>query len=249
MEHPIDKVDIISWFTGSCRAEARRRIEEHVSSCISCRRFLQSLQQERDGFLSRFPFEQTIGARQTAVVRHFYPKQLFALAASVLLLAGAGIIYRQLSFPQSSRLKGEAVEMNVYVKTAAGAIESRKEHWYAPGEQIQITYSCAALNRLILLSVDERGTISTYCPIRGDSSVTLEQGAGLPLPNSIILDDYIGKELIVAIFSRRPLSLSSAKSLLTKAIGSPANLQAVSLDAGDSAIVKTLLITKARAEK
>jgi hypothetical protein len=135
------------------------------------------------------------------------------------------------------------------VKGIDGTIEERASHRYYPGEHIQFIYSCSKRNRFMLFSLDEQGAFSTYLPAAGDSAITLPRGADLPLPNSILLDEYIGRELFIAVFSERPLAVPTVKSIILKQYAKAGSLDAVNPASMKEFNAHTFLITKAEREQ
>jgi hypothetical protein len=206
--HPFDKTDLLSYFTGSMSDGTRRSIEAHASSCESCRNYLASLASEKSAFLESHPFETSMmrqPLRAPGRVLPFVPRRYYALAATlVLFVAAAGYLSIAGRFAQQTRIKGET-GLKAFVQNRSGSIEKRRERIYYTGEKIQFLYSCAEENRLILMGMDTTGAVTCYYPATGDSSCILERGADIPLPNSIILDEYTGRELFLAVFSKNPL--------------------------------------------
>jgi hypothetical protein len=199
-EH-IDRLTLISYFTGDCDNYTRRIVESHCAQCGQCRGALEKLEHEKKEFLARYPYESPVIRPHTKKNIIHFPRPLIALAATVLIAVSVVILYRS-SLHKSNYygIKGDT-GIKIYVKKESEAVESRNNHIYYPGEYIQITYSCGKMNRFILLSIDRNGNISTYYPAGSDSSIVLEPGANLPLPNSIELDSYLGTELFIALFS------------------------------------------------
>jgi hypothetical protein len=170
--------------------------------------------------------------------------QAYALAATLLLFAVAGVFYSAWRSADSYRIKG-ATGIEIFVKTDNKRVEKRLSQVYHPGEYIQLVYSCAHADKFVLLSIDERGKVSTYYPSEGDSSILLQKGRDIPLPNSILLDDYVGRELFVAVFSRDRLAVGSIRDKLRAAFENEQDLGMISL-AVNRAEIKTVLITKER---
>ncbi|MBD3319664.1 MAG: DUF4384 domain-containing protein [Chitinivibrionales bacterium] len=245
-KHP-DKLDLMSFFTGSCGDTEKAEISRHCAQCPSCAKYLKRLETENAAFLSEHPFDKRTfehGGRVNKL-RPLILRYAYALAASLILMLSGYIYYQHTLSGKAYQTKG-TVDLKMYVKTPGGVIESRTDQTYAPGEQIQFTYSCGSENKFMLLSIDQTGTITTYYPPKGDSSVVLEKGQDLPLPNSIILDEYIGEELFLAVFSRNKMAVSQVVGMLWKAFGSAKSMRGMSLDFKKSARVKSVIITKQR---
>ncbi len=71
---------------------------------------------------------------------------------------------------------------------------------------LRFYYDTSSADYLYLFSVDERGRISTYYPAERSFSVPIVRGRNVPLPDGLMLDDYVGDERFYALFSARPLS-------------------------------------------
>lgn len=71
---------------------------------------------------------------------------------------------------------------------------------------LRFYYDTASSDFLYLFSVDARGRISTYYPEKRGFSVPIVQGRNVPLPDGVILDNYVGDERFFALFSARPFS-------------------------------------------
>ena len=247
MNHPVDKLELASYLSGDCSTEQTTLIEKHISGCVSCRRYLQELKEERREFLAAHPFE-SLNLPGQHNVRRFPVPRIPALAASLVLLTIGGYVLHSLQPRQSHRIKGDTA-LSLYVRTAAGSVESRKNHAYHPGERIQITYSCGEFNRLILLSIDQEGRISTYYPVDADTSLVVEKGRDIPLPNSIELDSYLGKELYMAVFSKSALSLPDVVERTKEAYDRADSLSDIEMSLGGDIAVRTLMITKQEATR
>jgi hypothetical protein len=243
-DHEFDKTDLLTYLTGGCGDERRRAIEAHLSSCAACREYCADFEAENHDFLTDHPFEETITLPQRrsakATLLPFFGRQYYALAASLVLFVGAGYLYMVNRTGPEYRSKGEQVSLKAFVQNRQGGIEKRKDQVYYTGEKIQFLYSCEADNKFMLLGIDSTGAITTYYPASADSSWQLEPGRDLPLANSIVLDEYTGPELFVALFSKKALSVSEVNRLLTESFSVRHSLDSIDLKRSDVHIVKHL---------
>ncbi len=247
-QHEIDKFELVSYFVGDCDSETRARVAKHLTTCLECNRKLEQLKRERTEFLQAHPFESFASraqARRRSSALQVGP--VYALAATLVLVVGLSIVLRPRQKAEAFRVKG-ASGIALFVKSGEESVEKRADNVYHPGEYVQITCSCAEADKLILLSIDEAGGISTYFPAQGDTSVAVAKGQNVPLPNSILLDDYLGKELFVAVFSRQPLYVPAVLETIRGAYKEKPDLEALSI-AVPNGEVRTILITKAGPEK
>jgi hypothetical protein len=205
MEHQFDKLELLSYAAGDCAPDKRKAIEGHIASCEQCRAYLASLKSEKAAFLQAHSFEATAArqnTQQTSRRLFFRYRQVYALAASLVLFFGAGYLYLMSRAEPGYRIKGET-NLKIFVKNLGGDIEKRGTQEYFTGEKIQFLYSCGAKNNFALISMDTTGAVVTYFPMAHDSSLALERGQDIPLPNSIALDEYTGRELFMGVFSEK----------------------------------------------
>jgi hypothetical protein len=205
MEHEFDKLELLSYEAGDCAQEKQDAIARHLASCGQCRAYLASLESEKAAFLQAHPFEETAArwnASQTSRWLFFSSRHVYALAATLVLFLGAGYLYMAGKTETGYRIKGET-NLKIFVKNHGGDIEKRGRQEYFTGEKIQFLYSCGAKNNFALISMDTTGSATTYFPQAQDSSLALERGQDIPLPNSIALDEYTGRELFMGIFSEK----------------------------------------------
>ncbi len=71
---------------------------------------------------------------------------------------------------------------------------------------LRFYYDNATSDYLYLFSVDDTGTITTYYPEKKGLSVPIARGRNVPLPDGVLLDNYVGHERFFALFSNRPLA-------------------------------------------
>jgi hypothetical protein len=241
MEHPFDKTDLLSYVTGSCSGIQHRSIAAHVASCASCKAYVESIETQKNSFLSAHPFETTITLPDRLAVTPavpFFWRPLYALAASLVIFAGAGLLYLAGSRQGENRIKGET-GLKVFVQNRAGNIEKREPKVFYTGEKIQFLYSCGADNRFILLSLDTTGAVTTYYPSAeaADSSCALESGRDIPLPNSIVLDEYAGRELFVGLFSKKALHVAAIKQRVAEAFTAAHHVDSLDLKTIDATVI------------
>lgn len=239
MEHPFDKTDLLMYSTGSCDETIKRSVAAHLPSCASCTAYVKSLETEKRFFLSALPFESTITLPERVPGKRallFFRQPLYAIAATFVLFIGAGFLYTAGSRHGENRIKGET-GLKVFVQNWAGTIEKREPRVFYTGEKIQFLYSCGADNRFILLSLDTAGVITTYYPSAGDSSSMLESGRDIPLPNSIVLDEYTGRELFIGLFSKKALSSTAIKQHIAGKFTAARSLDSLDLKGMDATVV------------
>ncbi len=212
-KHQFNKIDLLSYFTGDTGDAKKRAITRHIGSCGKCRSYLASIEAEKAAFLATHPFEAAASLHDRKPAQRilfFQRRSVCALAASLVLLVGAGSLYLATREEPGTRIKGDT-SLTILVKDRHGDIEKRAGREYFTGEKIQFVYSCGADNHFALVGIDTAGGVTTYFPPSGDSSMVLDKGRDIPLPNSIALDNYTGPELFAGVFSDRRFSLSDVR--------------------------------------
>jgi hypothetical protein len=243
-KHPFDKIDLIAFAAGDVLGDRRAALERHIASCEPCRRFATSLASEKASFLASHPYERTVAlpAQPQAAQRFtFFRSQVYALAATLLLFAGAGFLYLSHTATPGIRTKGDTA-LKIFVKNRQGAVERRDGNEYSTGEKVQFLYSCGNDNNFALISIDTTGGITTYFPASGDSSMVLERGRDIPLPNSIALDNYTGPEVFAGVFSSRRFSLTDLRRLIAASLDKSGLSDSLRLR-GDGFVVVSHLLT------
>jgi hypothetical protein len=102
-------------------------------------------------------------------------------------------------------MANERVELGFELLTPEGAVRGLSGSSYREGDHLRFSYSLEAPGHLYLISLDNRGTATPFYPSRWDESVAVPPGKNLPLEASIQLDDYLGYEGFIAVFSHQPI--------------------------------------------
>jgi len=248
MNRHIDTLESISFIAGDCAPEKAAYITHHIADCSECAVKIEALRTEQKEFLTQFPSPVSFtGRSKKAPSFHpFSPASFFAVAAGLIL---AATVYINLptkilmgGINHSFGIKG-ASGIAVVVQEHGGVVTSRSSHIYHPGEKIQILYSTVDKPFITLVSLDSAGRIFTYFPEKTPCASAVPVGSGIPLPISIVLDDYLGAELLIAFFSAEPLAVSTVTRHLQDAFAtnnrSLDNFAITPIDECDISIVKT----------
>ena len=75
-----------------------------------------------------------------------------------------------------------------------------------PDNVLRFFYNSGSYDFVFVFSVDELGRVSCYYPDRDGYSVPIVRGRGVPLPDAVKLDDYVGSERFYALFTDEPIS-------------------------------------------
>lgn len=229
IEHPFDTLELTSFVTDDVSLEKETLIKEHLQECETCRTFVDTLKNEQASFLRELPFDEGAfneKASETTLSEDRKETSFFTfhkVVAVAALLVFATILSLYLPQPittteepvAGNTLKGEDA-FSLYVLEANGEIRQRDDETYYPGERIQVSYSSTAKEYLMLFSFDTSGTVSKFFPAYGDSSITIEIGGDIPLPNSIRLDNYVGEERYLLVLSKSALCANDFEKEIQK---------------------------------
>jgi hypothetical protein len=202
------QIDILTYVTRSGPAVFMDAVREHSGACAECRSRIEAISAEQINFLDVNPFsEQKMPLRIRTNVRVFKLRQVYAIAATLLVFLGTGVFYSARRNLSEMRIKGDT-EISVFTLDSLNNPVSGSNMKFLPGKRIQFTYSCGADNNFLLFSIDQTGKITQYFPDTASMSMKLTPGRDMPLPNSILLDDYLGNEAYMAIFSKTPVDVN-----------------------------------------
>jgi hypothetical protein len=245
--HACDKIDLLNYVTGGVSEEKAALIRSHLNACASCREYCEALEREKQGFLAANPIDQVMDrpARLRNVIRFPALGRYYALAASLVICIGAGYVYLNHTQTTDFRIKGETA-LRVFVLADDGTVEQRVNNTFTTGERIQFQYSCGLKNRFIMMSLDSAGSLTTFYPGTGDSAIVLESGQDIPLPNSIMLDEYTGPELFIGVFSEKPLLVPMVKGIIGKTFSPNTPLFSLKFSIPDAEVIVFRCIIRKR---
>lgn len=245
MKH-YDKLELTSYVTGDVFAEKRAAIEKHLAECEQCHLFTEKLECEKTKFLDNNSFDE-LDLEESETKIHYFPKNVIRSVSSVAALL---VLVVTVQFTTQFATQSDAVptvafkgkggsDFSILVETHNGTITERESDVYYPGERIQVCYNTVVSQHLVLLSIDGTGKLSRYFPSRGRTSLEVPAGVSQPLPNSIRLDEYIGSEKLVMVFSKDPILLDSLESQITAAF-SAGTLDSLTLGGKSSVVIRSI---------
>ncbi|MBN2035229.1 MAG: zf-HC2 domain-containing protein [Chitinispirillaceae bacterium] len=216
--------------TGELEGQALREFEAHLASCGSCSSYYARLSKERREFLRVHPFSEMRAIGATVKSGELWYERLLDLfpmpvLRPVLIPACVVLLVAIVIIPFTGRMdlftikndairyKG-AIEPLSYIYKRKGAIyEQSPQDTFFAGDRIQIFYGSRTEQYCALFSVDAKGTLSFYHPEARSSVCSIRTGVGarLAYPVSIELDSLPGRELVVALFSEKPLDQGTVR--------------------------------------
>jgi hypothetical protein len=87
-----------------------------------------------------------------------------------------------------------------------------------PGDVIRLLYDATDFDYLCVVSIDGRGHVDTWYPDGDGRSIPIVRGRNIPLQGAIALDDYLGPERLIALFSTAPLDAGTVEEEVRKAM-------------------------------
>ncbi|NLD92410.1 MAG: DUF4384 domain-containing protein [Fibrobacter sp.] len=195
-EQCVSKLELLAYFSGDINEVRHQQIALHIEQCSKCSASFESLSLKQQQFLEKYPIPK-VDNKKTVSLR--INTRFFAIAAS-LLLTVTTVLYVQMSNGIHERIKG-AEKIEMFVLSDKNTVEKRTSTVYYPGERIQFSYSSSGEKYFMLMSMDETGKTFVYFPSGDSVAMLLKKGSGVPLSSSIELDNYIGMEVYMAVFS------------------------------------------------
>jgi hypothetical protein len=204
----------------------------HLLGCSACSARLEQFRRDRASAAALVGDGVQRILRAQRRRRFLVGAQAFLAAAMILL-----IVWPRPRDSERPKGSGAAVELDIIVRRADGHIvELLPGGRVQPGEAIRFRVSTARAGRLAILGLDAAPKVTPYVQeaiARGDKQV---------MPGSIVLDDTLGAERVVALLCDpsvdAAMPLATARRKLDQAGGDPRRVGALALPGCDeSALV------------
>lgn len=227
---------------------ARAELERHLADCPRCRDRLAALRADDERFAAgpgQGPaLDRALDALAAAAAPP-RPRRLrrATLAAGALAMATALAILVWPAPPRDldGRRKGGGVRLEVVRRTPAGAQQwLERDPRVHPGDAIRFRVSSPTAGYVAVLGLDAVGAVSAYAPA-GEAPQPLAAHQPTTLDGSILLDDTLGAERLVAVVcpAPRPLAelVAQARRALAAAGGDPRRVAAIAAGCQEQALV------------
>jgi hypothetical protein len=205
--------------------DARR----HVAECEACTSRLAEIARARAEYLAAYPaedFVRQVAARAERAGRAASTgdrsnvdtgrrRWLGGLGGLALAVAGIALyVIPSRQAPDEIRLKG-GVSWSVVAQRGTRTWAISEGETLKPGDRLAFAYSLSQDRYLVLLGIDDAGTVVQYGP--EEAPLRLARGQGR-VPFAIELDARPGEEQLVALFSQTPVvDVTAAKRALAAA--------------------------------
>ncbi|MBI3182718.1 MAG: hypothetical protein HYZ28_11325 [Myxococcales bacterium] len=220
----VETIDLLALSSLSPTKEQDARA--HLSSCDSCQARLSELEEDKAHF-QRFVFPRTVAkveerARTWALpdrLRGYWKMWIPALG----MAAAAALVFVTAPSSQTEDepyigVKGVSLPLFEVVasRPEGSQFQVKDGTRLRPKDRIRFVVEPAGARFLLIASKDGQGNVTVYHPYGGQQSAPVQPGKR-ELPGSIELDEVLGRERLVAVFSDSPISAERVKDELARA--------------------------------
>lgn len=187
----------------------------HAAGCGECAARVAAIAQARARYLEAHPPDELIRAARMRVRRRagrLTSRGTIAVGLACALAAGALLVAWPRGDAPGIRTRGAAVALVTFVMRGGETFAARDGEALRPGDRLSFAYAAPDARRLLLLGIDDGGTISRYAA--GDA---LAPGRG-QLPVGLRLDTRRGEERLVAVFGRAEPDEEAIRAALAGAL-------------------------------
>lgn len=215
------KYTLERFFAGELNEQASGEVRNHLKTCDECSTYIKTLESEKELHLLQHPYRQWAGSHVKVVQPSLWEAMvawvgkpaLYPVYGLALVLCVAVPIVMQRQDNTMISYKGNNGLSFVFQRNGVVSEGTTKE-LFGEGDKVQISYSCPKNHFAGLISIDSKGTISTYQPQSsgGTLSVQVKGSSECSFPQSIVLDNSTGAELVVLLIADKPIGLDAIRS-------------------------------------
>lgn len=208
---------------GELAADARAKLEAHLSGCARCLERQAALSCERERLLAAAPSLDALSASRTRAVQPKPRAPLIAIGGAALALAAAAMLMltRDGVSGSDTRSKG-APHLGAFVKRGEHVRAAASGARVRPGDLVRFTYSSDRERHIGLVSLDAKGA-QIYFPTDGSGTAARARAGSLvALDFSVELDATQGDEQVFGLFCDEPLALEPLRAELARKGALPA---------------------------
>lgn len=106
---------------------------------------------------------------------------------------------------------GGEVGLTVFARTDAGVTQLAGGASLVEGDRLRLVYDSEGWTHSLVVTIDERGQVGPLYTEDNVRSMAVAPGRGVALPGSVVLDGYVGEEVVAAVFSMEPIDVSEIR--------------------------------------
>jgi len=204
--------------------------KHHLDQCASCKQRWVELNEDSQRF-KQYVFAKTLPQVEARVAAQgeggaagFFERFRLKLVLPALGLAAAAAMAFTLTAGPGTQteddvyigVKGGQPSLELFGQrdgTASFPVKGGAE--LKPKDRIRFVVTPGAAKFVLVASVDGEGTFSVYHPFGGAQSQALGRGARAELDSTIELDDALGTETLVAVFSDQPVQAEAVRAAVS----------------------------------
>ena len=187
----------------------------HATGCGDCAARVAAIAEARARYLATHPPDELIRGARLRVQRRragrLTSRGTIAVGLACALAAGALLVAWPRGDAPGIRTRG-AVALVTYVMRGGETFAPRDGEALRPGDRLSFAYAAPDARHLLLLGIDDGGTISRYA-----AGEALAPGRG-QLPVGLRLDARRGEERLVAVFGRAEPDEEAVRAALAGAL-------------------------------
>jgi hypothetical protein len=209
----------------------------HLPACARCAARAAALGADA----RRFDEEQLVPRLAFAARKRARGRSLWLPVASGLLAAAVLLLYVHGRPPAPGlRSKGRGA-LDMVVRRSDGRVEPVAAGTpLHPGESVRFIVSTDEAGYLAIVGADARQVVTAYEPASG-AARPIAAGRRQIVDGSVVLDDALGAERMIAVVCARPLSVetvtAAARTALTRADRDPRRMSRLELDCAQLSLV------------
>ncbi|MDQ3002866.1 MAG: zf-HC2 domain-containing protein [Fibrobacterota bacterium] len=225
----VSRLVLAQMLAGDLDSEAKSALENHLAGCSECAGKYREAVHAAEGFAAKYPTREYLAAtrrskRNPSAARPTLLDRLLGGGAGarglrpalalILILAGAGVLYRLAPMPSTDNelsTKGDAI--TAFYLFVNGKRIQGDTVYCKPRDTLQLGITGAKPVHYVILYRDDRGPLRAYMSANAQNAAPIGGPKGQNLPNSLVLDSGWTRETIYCVWSPSPFGLEAAKAL------------------------------------
>lgn len=216
------KYVLIEYYTGDSAAKDKAQIEDHLHNCQRCQQEIAALEKNVRQYEEKLDIHWSRVREQLALTREDHsPKMSWrswkwipALAVPAIVVVGLVFHLRYTPPPEKPTLQG-SLQQSFKGQVAVEVVAKRGNRQFLlqpyaelqEGDALRFILTTSTPIYVSIFSLDADGKTSTFYPEADPEHIAMPYLLKRPgkhvLPDSIILDNTVGEELLIILFSER----------------------------------------------